>query len=99
MPEAIVTIPVMVTVTVPEEFAAKVTREDLVQMARAACPESSVHPGPPNGTQVEVNGVAQEDTSGAPIFADLFVEHDVDSDTCDIEFVDDFPKAENDRRA
>lgn len=94
MAEAIVTIPVMVTVTVPDEFAGKVTREDLVQMARAACPESSVTPGPPNGTQVELDGVAQEDGEGEPIFADLHVEHDVDSDTCDIEFVDDFAKAE-----
>jgi hypothetical protein len=97
MAEAIVTIPVMVTVTVPDEFAAKVTRDDLVQMARAACPESTVHPGPPNGTQVEVNGVAQKDDSGGPIFADLFVGHDVDADSADIEFVDDFATAEQER--
>lgn len=98
MADAIVTIPVMVTVTVPERFAGKVSRADLIEMARAACPESSVHPGPPNGTQVVVQGVAQEDADGDPIFADLNVEHDVDEESADIEFVDDFARAEKERQ-
>jgi len=95
MPKATVTLPVLVTIDVPAEYAAKVTREDLVCMARAACPDSMTVPphGPPNGTQVEVEGVAQEE-EGLPVFADLFVEHDITSSPV-IEFADNFERAES----
>ena len=96
MPKATVTLPVLVTVDVPEEFSQGVTREDLVNMARAACPDSLTVPphGPPNGTQVTVDGVAQEQ-NGEPVFADLHVEHDITADP-EIDFEDEgFIRAES----
>jgi hypothetical protein len=99
MAKCTVTISVMVSVEVPDEFAAKVTRSDLAQMARAACPDSLTLPphGPPNGTQVLVDDVAQEDERGHPIFADLFVEHDICNEP-EFEFEDDFATAESEPR-
>jgi hypothetical protein len=99
MAKCTVTISVMVTVDVPEEFAAQVTCEDLAQMARAACPDSMTVPphGPPNGTQVLVSDCAQEDEQGEPIFADLYVAHDTINDP-EFEFEDDFATAEKELR-
>ncbi len=88
MPEVIVTLQVLVTVNVPEELAAKVTREDLIEMARSACPDSMTRPGPPEATQVVINGVAQTGKDERPVFAELFVEHDITSEP-DFEFQDD----------
>jgi len=88
MPKVTVTLPVLVTVDVPEEYAAKCTREDLVSMARAACPHSLTVPiGHPTGTQVLNDGVAVEDLDQQPVFADLSVEHDITAEP-DIEFDD-----------
>ncbi len=80
MPTVSVTLTVLVQLDVPKELAGKVTREDLIEMARGRCPDSSVHPGPPNGTQVTVEGVAQEE-AGQPVFADVYVEHDLCEET------------------
>ncbi len=71
----------------PEELAGKVTREDLIEMARGCCPDSMTQPGPPNGIQVVANGVGQEE-AGQPVIADAFVEHDICSEP-EIEFEDD----------
>lgn len=99
MPRATIELKVLVTLDVPEEFAGKVSREDLVEMARSAVPDSSVTPsGLPNGVQVTVRSRAQEDKDGEPVFADVDnVEHDICDDP-DIEFVDEgFTKAEEER--
>lgn len=76
----------LVTLDVPNPYAAKVTMDDLVDMARAGCPDSSVNPGPPDGTQVTVDADCQEE-DGEPVFADVFVEHDITSDP-EVEFAD-----------
>ena len=88
-----ITLQVMVTLDVPEKYAAQVTRDDLIGMARNACPDSMTHPGPPSGVQIEVDEVSVEDADGEPVFADSYVEHDICDDP-DIEFDDDgFTKA------
>ena len=100
MPKATVTLKVMVTLDVPAEYAAKVTRDDLVQMARCAVPDSSEHPDPKtglggarNGVQVEVEEVCQfEDDQ--PVFADVTIEHDT-FDRVDVDLEDEgFERAE-----
>lgn len=40
MPKATMKLTVLVTLDVPAEYAAKVTREDLINMARSAVPDS-----------------------------------------------------------
>ena len=93
MAEVTVKLSVYVTLDVPEELAGKVTREDLVSMARDACPDSMTTPGAPTGIQVCVEEVAQED-GGMPVFAGVFVEHDICEDA-EIEFDDEgFTRAE-----
>lgn len=90
MPKVTVTLSIMVTLDVPEEQAKKMTRDDIISAARNAIPDHSQHPNPlPNGVQVEVDEVCQEDAEGNPIFADVdFVEHDIIQDP-EIEFIDD----------
>lgn len=89
MPKVTVTLPVLVTLDVPEEQAKQMTREDIISAARNAVPDHSQHPNPlPNGVQVEVDEVCQEDAEGMPIFADVYhVEHDIIQDP-DIQFDD-----------
>jgi hypothetical protein len=101
MPKATVTLSLLVTLDVPDEYVAKVTREDLIEMARSAVPDSmalpdpaSGHGGAADGTQTIVEGVAQEDAQRQPIFAEVFIEHDICADV-EIDFDEDgFEKAE-----
>lgn len=100
MPKATMKLTVLVTLDVPAEYAAKVTREDLINMARSAVPDSLTHPDPANGrggpcdgTQVTVEDVCQEE-GDQPVFADVNIEHDQMEDV-GIEFEDEgFTKAE-----
>ena len=78
MPTAVVTVSMMVSLDVPEDYAAEITRADLVEMAVAAC-ESK------DGIQVSVNHVCQE-KDGEPVFADVFCEDNTRPDP-EIEFV------------
>lgn len=89
MPKATVTLSIDVTLDVPAEFAAKVSQNDLIEMARAAIPDSGTTPNPlPNGVQVTLDGVGQEDEKKQPVFADVYhVEHDTFNEP-DIEFCD-----------
>ena len=84
MAKATVKLTVLVTLDVPGELAGRITREDLVGMARGCCPDSMTRPGAPTGIQVSVDGFCQEE-GGQPVIADAFVEHDICSE-CDIEF-------------
>ena len=94
MATATVTLSVMVTLDVPDELAGKVTRDDLISMARGSIPDSLSCPGPPSGIQVLVDNVCQE-KDGRPVFAEVFVEHDICGEG-EIEFEDDgFTIAEN----
>lgn len=95
MPKATVTVQVMVTLDIPAEFAGKCTRDDLIEMARSSIPDSMVHPDPVhglgaaiNGTQLIVHEKAQEDETGSPVFADVFIEHDTCSDA-EVDYEDD----------
>ena len=100
MPKVTVNLKVMVTLDVPEEYAEKVTRDDLIDMARGCIPDSLVHPDPKsgiggacNGTQIIVDNSGQEE-DGQPVFADVNIEHDI-CDEPEIEFEDDgFSKAD-----
>lgn len=104
MPSVTLTVPVLVTLTIPEEYAGKVSREDILEMARSAIPDSSVHPDPenglggcPNGVQITLDSTCQEDEQKEPIFADVNLEHDctVTAEDIDFEFEDDsFTKAD-----
>lgn len=87
MAAATVTLSVMVTLDVPDELAGKVTRDDLISMARETIPDSLTTPGPPSGIQVLVDNVGQE-KDGRPVFAEVFVEHDICGEG-EIEFEDD----------
>jgi hypothetical protein len=90
MPTAIVTVSMMVALDVPEEYAAEITRADLVAMAVAACETK-------DGIQVSVNNVCQE-KDGEPVFADLFFEDNTRPDP-EIEFEsDEFKTAIAERR-
>lgn len=103
MPRVTVTLQVLVTLNVPEEYAGLVTADDLREMAQGAVPDSMEHPDPEtglggcrDGTQVTVDGVCQfeDDEDKVPAFADVFIEHDCTADM-DIEFVDEgFTKAQ-----
>ena len=94
MKTAIVTLSVTVMLDVPDELAGKVTRDDLISMARECIPDSMTCPGPPTGTQVTVEDVGQE-KDGQPVFAGVFVEHDFCGEG-EIEFEDEgFTVAEN----
>lgn len=104
MPKVTLTVPVLVTLTIPEEYAGKVSREDILEMAKSAIPDSSVHPDPANGmggclngVQLVVEGCCQEDEEKEPVFADVYLEHDctLDAEDIDFEFEDEgFTKAD-----
>lgn len=98
MPSATITLQVLVALDVPAEYAAKVTKDDLVEMARSAIPDSFTAPphGPILGVQVTVDEVCQLDTNHAPVFADVQIEHDIIHDP-DIQFDDEgFTQADPD---
>lgn len=96
MPKVTVTIPVLVTLDVPEEYAGQVTQDDIQEMAQNAIPDSMEHPDPEtglggcrNGVQVVVDGVCKfnDPERKDPAFADVFIEHDCTADL-DYEFED-----------
>lgn len=96
MPKATMTLTVLVTLDVPAEQAAKVSKDDLIYMARCALPDSGTHPrSAPDGVQVTIDDCCQEDAKGEPIFADVWhVEHDQMTDV-DVDLEDEgFTRAE-----
>jgi hypothetical protein len=101
MPEATIKLSVLITLDIPEEYAARVTRDDLIQMAQSVIPDSMTHPCPKTGLGGPVSGVQlQCDEAGIeendePVFADVkHIEHD--SFDADIEDADDaFTKLES----
>lgn len=105
MPKVTVTLQVLVTLDVPEEYAGLVTEDDIKEMAQGAVPDSMESPDPEtglggcrNGVQVTVDGVCifEDKERKVPTFADVFIEHDCTADM-DIEFEDPgFKKADPD---
>jgi len=96
MPKVTVTLPIMVTLDIPEEFASKVSRSDIIEIAKSVIPDSSTTPNPlPNGVQITLDGCGQEEEDGKPVFADVdHIEHDM-GDDMEIEFDDEgFTKAD-----
>lgn len=89
---ASVTLAVKVTLCVPSHFADFVTREDLIEMAKAAVP---LREGEPTITSLLFNGELKPDGYGGFYGAMAFVSHGPSDSDVGIELMDEFKTAES----